>query len=158
MFGNRYRCHSAERVLDEMEFLVRKHGIREFQILDDLFNLDRERTLAICDGLPSRGLKVHFGFPNGLRCDRLTAEEIEALRRAGCWRINVAVETASLRIQRMIKKFNDLDRIAEAIRLAVGQGILTHGFFMLGFPTETRAELEKYVTWARSQGCKSALN
>ncbi|MFH1530480.1 MAG: radical SAM protein [Pseudomonadota bacterium] len=148
VFGRIWRAHSPERVLDEMEQLVRKHGIREFQIADDLFNGSRPRTLAICEGIQRRGLDVKLCFPNGLRADRLDLEEIDALHAAGTWRVCVSPETATPRLQALVGKHNDLGRIRESIRALVRRNILTSGFFMIGFPTETAAELDATIRWA----------
>ena len=148
VFGKVWRPLSADRVLDEMDFVVRTYGIREFQIVDDLFNGNRERTLAICQGMVDRDLKFKIAFPNGLRADRLRVDEIEALHAAGTWRTCVSPETASPRIQAQIGKHANLDRIRDAIHELVKRDILTSGFFMLGFPGETREELEATIRWA----------
>lgn len=148
VFGKQYRAYSAERVLDEMEWLYQKHGIREFQFADDLFNYSKERVIAICDGILSRGLKVALCFPNGLRMDRISDEEIVALAKAGTWRICISPETASLRLQKYVQKNNDLERIHRTIQICNEQGIMTSGFFMVGFPTETEEELRNTIDWA----------
>jgi anaerobic magnesium-protoporphyrin IX monomethyl ester cyclase len=148
VFGRVWRAHAPERVLDELEYLVRKHGIREVQFADDLFNGSRSRTLAICEGVVRRGLRVKICFPNGLRSDRLSEEEIEALHRAGTWRVCVSPETATQRLQAQVRKYTDLGRIREAIGHLVRRDILTSGFFMIGFPTETEAEMDATIRWA----------
>jgi len=148
VFGRRFRAYPADRVLDEMEFLVRKHGIREFQVIDDLFNGDRERTLAICEGIRRRGLRVALAFPNGLRTDRLDDDEIDALVGAGAWRVCVSPETASARLQDESRKHADLARIEHVIAALDRRRVVTSGFFMLGFPGETEAELDATIDWA----------
>ena len=148
VFGKGFRAYSAGRVLDEMEFLVRKHGIREFQVLDDLFNQDRTRTLDICAGIKQRGLDVRFCFPNGLRADRLIEDEIRALSEAGAWRVCVSPETASERLQKLIGKRIDLEAVHQSIEWLVKYKVFTTGYFMLGFPTETEAELRQTIRWA----------
>jgi len=141
IFGKRWRARSPENVVAEMKALVERHGIREFEIVDDAFNLDRQRVLAICELIGRERLDVGLAFPNGLRTDVLDEEVIRALRRAGTRFFGVAVETASPRLQKLIKKNLDLAAVGRAVALANSLGILTTGFFMLGFPTETREEM-----------------
>jgi len=148
VFGRRFRAYSPERVLDEMEYLVAKHGIREFQVIDDLFNGDRARTLAICEGIRRRNLHISLAFPNGLRTDRLDDEEIDALVAAGTWRVCVSPETASARLQEESRKHADLGRIEHVIDAFDRRNVVTSGFFMLGFPTETEDELDATIAWA----------
>ena len=75
-------------------------------------------------------------------------EMIVALRKAGTVMISYAVESASERIQKLIKKNLDLDKVNATIKETVRQGIFTHAFFMLGFPTETEEELNKTIDFA----------
>lgn len=148
IFGRVWRAQSADRVVSEMEYLVRKHGIREFQMADDLFNGSRKRVLDICEGILRKKLDVTICCANGLRADRLSDEEIDAMHAAGTWRICVAPETASLRLQKLSGKRIDLDSVRHVIQRCVQRGIFTSGFFMIGFPTETREELEATIRWA----------
>jgi radical SAM superfamily enzyme YgiQ (UPF0313 family) len=133
-----------------MELLRSNYGVDEFQIVDDIFNFDRERVLKICRLIGERGLDIKMSFPNGLRGDRLDEEVILALKRAGAYSITIAFETASPRLQKLLRKNIDLERAAEAVRISVRNGLITRGFFMLGFPTETRKELQSTVRLAFS--------
>lgn len=157
IFGSKVRGYSAKRVVDEIEMLFRRYGIREIQIVDDLFNYDSERLLEICDGLLRRGIRIDISGPNGLRGDRLSDDEVRALRRAGWWRMNVAVETPTPRFQALIKKNLDLDKVARVITLSAKEGMLTQGFFMLGFPGETEEEIDATIKWAEDSDLHLAL-
>lgn len=149
IFGKRARLRAAEDVLDELELLVSKYGAEEIEIIDDIFNLDLDRAKRICDGIVARGLKVSLCFPNGLRADRMDEELVLKLKAAGTHLVFYAVESASPRLQRLIKKNLDLDKAAEMIEFTAAQGITVGGFFMLGFPGETRAELLATAAYAR---------
>ena len=148
IFGRVYRAFSAERVLDEMEYLWSKHGIKEFQIVDDLFNGDRKRFQAILNGILERNIKVSLCFPNGLRADALDREHISLLSEAGTFRVCVAPETASKRLQKQIQKNVDLDRLEQVIEWLDEKDIIASGFFMLGFPSETEEEMDATIKWA----------
>lgn len=139
-FGKRFRTRSPEGVLAEIEQLIRVHGIREIHFVDDTFNLDLERASAILNGIIDRGWKLALSFPNGLRGDLLNERLIDLMSRAGTYRVCVAFESGSERIQRLIRKNLDLDRTRENVALLAKKRILTHAFFMIGFPTETREE------------------
>jgi len=140
-FGKKMRYRSPENVLDEMERLIEERGVREFQIIDDIFNADRERALAIFDGIVKRNWRISLAFPNGLRADRMDEEFIQAAKEAGTYYWALAVETASPRLQKQIYKFNKLDKVFDAIALSDRHGVFTCTFNMLGFPTETEMEM-----------------
>lgn len=157
MFGKKYRTRSVGNIVREMEILKKDYGVEDFEILDDIFNLDLPRADAVCDGILGKKLAVNFSFPNALRGDRLPSDLIGKLKRAGLNFTSIAVETASPRIQRLIKKNLNLGRVREAIKELHRQRIFTRGFFMLGFPTETREEMLETVRFAVESELPSAM-
>ncbi|GAB4294472.1 MAG: radical SAM protein [Myxococcota bacterium] len=156
IFGRRYRAMSPKRAVDEIEYLVNSFGINEFEIVDDSFNLDYKRTEKICDEIVARGLKVRLCFPNGLRTDLLDENLIKKLRKAGTIHMAIAVESASERIQKLIKKKLNLKKVKKNIEIAAREGIFTWGFFMIGFPDETREELFETFKFALSSKLQGA--
>ncbi len=150
VFEKGFRAMTPPRVVDEMAYVVENYGVRQFEFYDDIFNADPKRALEVCREIVRRGLQVQLCFPNGLRADRLPDELIHALREAGTIEISFAIETASERLQKLIRKHMKLDRLRDAVTLAERLGILCYGFFMLGFPTETRAEAEQTIEFALS--------
>lgn len=148
IFGKKTRFRSVENVLGEIEELVGKYGAKDIEILDDIFNLDLPRAKKICDEIVRRGIKINISFPNGLRADRMDEELVVKLKRAGAYLAVYAIETASPRIQKQIKKNLDLEKAARIVRFTAEQGITTAGFFMLGFPGETKEEMETTINYA----------
>jgi radical SAM superfamily enzyme YgiQ (UPF0313 family) len=147
-FGHRYRTRSAKSVVDEVEALNRDHGIREIHFVDDCFNLDLARAKAICDDLARRKIDVALTFPTGLRADAMDRELIDKLAAAGAFKIPYGIETASPRLQKMLKKNVNLSKLRLIIDYTVERGIIAQGFFMLGFPTETEAEVQETIRFA----------
>ncbi len=148
MFGRKFRPRSPEAVLSEITTLKREYLIKELEIVDDCFNLDLNRAKQITRGIIDLDLNLSISFPNGLRADRMDEELIDLLKGAGAYRINYAVETASPRLQKLIHKNLDLERTRQVIDYTSRKGILTFGFFMLGFPTETEEEMDMTVEYA----------
>ncbi len=150
MFGKKPRLRSPKNVVDEIETLIRHYGVDEIQIYDDIFNIDRDRLMVICDLIIRRNLKIKMSFPNAIRGDMLDDEMIEKLRQAGAYMITFAIETASPRLQKLIRKNLDIGKTVHAIRFASRIGLITRGFFMVGFPTETKGEIRETLTLARN--------
>ena len=146
IFGKRFRPHSAERVLRDLRQLYAL-GVREFQIVDDSFNFDRQRALDIFAAVEASEMRgIAFAFPNGLEPSRLDAELVAAMKRCGTYYVSLAFEAASDRIRRMIRKTQRLGDVIEAARLLDAARIFCNGFFMVGFPSETRAEIEQTLS------------
>lgn len=152
--GKSFRARSPSLVVDEIEILYREYNIKHFEIIDDIFNFNKKRTIEICNEIKRRKLKIRIAFPNGLRGDLLDEEVIDALAEAGTHFISFAVETATPRLQKLVRKHNRLEILKKNIDYAVSKRIFSYGFFMLGFPTETREEMAATIEFA----CSSKLN
>jgi radical SAM superfamily enzyme YgiQ (UPF0313 family) len=155
-FGKSFRARSPESVFEEIRTLHDRYGIRDIEILDDCFNLDRARALEICERIARSRMKLRLSFPNGVRSDRLDPELIAMLKAAGTCYMAVAIETASPRLQKYIRKNLDLDKARDAMGRTVAAGIFCHGYFMLGFPTETRREMQQTIDFAATSPLHTA--
>lgn len=148
ILGKTFRVRSPEKVLDEIRYIHNNFGITDFQIIDDIFNLDIARAKKICDLIIQSKMKLTLSFPNAIRGDRTDEELIDKMREAGTKFTSIAVETGSPRLQKLIKKNLNLDKVFKAIEYIAKTGIITRGFFMLGFPTETEEELNETLNYA----------
>ena len=149
-FGRKWRARSAESVLAEIDRLVTNHGIDEIHFPDDCFNIDKKRALEIFRGIASMPKKIAIAFPAGLRGDLVDEEFLDAAKAAGVYRIPFGIETAVPRLQKMLDKHVDLDHMSKIVAAAADRGIVTQGFFMLGFPTETGEEIRRTIDYAVS--------
>ena len=154
VFGKKFRRHSPERIVDEIEYFQRKYGVDEFEFLDDIFNLNGPRVMAFCDLLHRRNLRIKIAFPNGVRTDILTQEQVDALADAGTYFSSFALESGSPRIQKLMGKNLNIPKYLRGVEMAVKRGIFANGFAMLGFPTETEAEMRQTIDVA----CNSRLH
>jgi radical SAM superfamily enzyme YgiQ (UPF0313 family) len=148
VLGKAFRKRSVDSVMREIHTLVKNYGIREFHIIDDSFNLDLDRAKVILDEMAKIRPSLAIAFPNGVRGDRLDEEFLVKAKVAGMYKINFAIETASPRLQKKIKKNLDLGKVREMIQISDRLNIICHGFFMLGFPTETKEEMLQTVDFA----------
>ena len=148
MFGRHIRYRSPEAVLAQIQYLVRTFGVREIHFEDDSFNVDLDRAKRIFDLIADADLGLEIAFPNGVRADFVDEELLVKGKAAGMYSIALGIESASPRIRKMIHKGLSLDKVTEAIDLAHKYGIWSIGFFMLGFPGETREEMEQTINFA----------
>ncbi|MFC1641190.1 B12-binding domain-containing radical SAM protein [Myxococcota bacterium] len=141
------RWRSAPNVLAEIEHLVHAHGIRDFYVVDDIFNLHPARALELMDLLTRAELGIRLYFVNGLQVDRCDREMLERMQEAGTVWITFGIETAHPRIARMIRKELDLDRARDLIGYAQSLGLVVNVDTMFGFPTETADDARVTLDW-----------
>ena len=146
--GRRYRVRSAEHILDEMEMLVRKHGVREIQFLDSNCVQDKDRMIRICKGIMDRKLDIAWSCPNGIKVGSVDEELAKWMGRSGCHFVVLGIESGSPRIQRLIRKGLNLAEIPDKIAVLKRNGINVGGFFMIGFLGETRDDIKQTVSLA----------
>lgn len=154
IMGKTFRARSVENVLEEIGVLIENYHITDFEIIDDISNFDRERFKRILRGIIEKDWKVTLSFPNGVRTDLLDDEAVHLMRQAGTAEISIAVETATPRLQKMVKKNLNLEKVRHIIDVCVREGMYVRGFFMLGFPTETAEELKATINFA----CRSRMH
>ena len=155
-YGKTFRERSAENVLAEMKLLVEDYGVKEFVFMDDIFNFKPERAKKIARGIIQNGWDIKLTFPNGFRGDILDEELVDLLKQAGMYRCMIAVESASPRIQKVMKKNLKIDKVRHIVDYVAKKGVMVHGAFMLGFPTETEQEMEETIEWAASSSFHTA--
>lgn len=148
--GGKLRTRSLDHVLEELKILYHKYGVREFQIEDDNFTLNNKFVEQFCGALLSLNLKMTWSFPNGIRLDTIDRPLLRLMRKSGCYALNFGVESGSQRILDMIKKRITLDQIMEQLTMSHEEGFDIGGFFIVGFPTETKDEIEETINFACS--------
>lgn len=147
--GYEWRARSPANVIDEIEWQVKELGVKEICVQDDNFSLDLKRAKQICDLILSRNINIKLQFQNGLRVDRVDLELLHKMQKAGVWLIGVGPETGSHKIMEEIKKNMDLKKVKQVVRWCQKVGINTYANFMVGFPLETKHDLEKTASFIK---------
>jgi len=149
-FRHKIRFRSPENVVKEIEILHKKYGINEFRFADEIFTINKKWCFEICDRIIEKKLDISWSCD--ARADHMTRELAKKLKQAGCWSISIGVESGSSRILKRIKKDITLQQVRDTVKYAHEAGLLVRSFFMLGFPFETRSDIEKTIAFAKSSG------
>ncbi|NIM11557.1 MAG: AMP-binding protein, partial [Candidatus Aminicenantes bacterium] len=141
LWPKKYIARSAEHIFEEIR-LYYDMGIRRFSFIDDIFNLDMRSSRRFFELILDKGLQVQLLFPAGLRGDIMTTDYIDLMVEAGTINISVALETASPRLQKLIRKNLNIDKLRENLEYICDHhpGVILDLFTMHGLPTETEEE------------------
>ena len=149
--GRKMRYRSIDNIIHEIKDLYSKYGIRKFSILDENFTLNIRRAKEFCQRILKEDVKFEFMLPNGVRLDTLTEDLLKLMKRAGFSKsLAVGIESGSERILKMIKKNLTKEKVKEKIELLNRMAFQPIGYFILGFPTETREEMQETIDFAMS--------
>ncbi|MDD5224518.1 MAG: radical SAM protein [bacterium] len=148
--GKKVRRHSVNFLMEWIERYRKDYGAGNFAIVDDAFSENRDYVIEFCEALLKRNLKIRWDCGNNaVRLDTLDAELLRMMERAGCFYISMGVESGSERILRDMHRKTDLAEIREKISLVKRETKMTvGGFFILGYPRETREDLRKTIRFA----------
>jgi anaerobic magnesium-protoporphyrin IX monomethyl ester cyclase len=147
--GKDFRAHSAKYVVDHIQFVVKKFNVRNVFFEDDNLTLDIERFENICNDIISRNINIGWETPNGVRADCLNRELLKKMKQSGCKSVFIGVESGDQQIlNNVICKSLDLNRVVEFAKDAKEIGLKTGAFYIIGFPGETKENMQKTVDFA----------
>ncbi|MCP4156256.1 MAG: AMP-binding protein [bacterium] len=141
IWPKRHIMRSAENIYEEIRWAY-EAGVRDYVFIDDIFNLNKENSGRLLKKIITDKLNIRLYFPNGLRADILDKEFIDLMMAAGTVNIDVALESSSPRLQKLLRKNLNVEKFAENIRYIAEKYpyVLLEMELMHGFPTETEEE------------------
>jgi anaerobic magnesium-protoporphyrin IX monomethyl ester cyclase len=146
-----FRARSVENVVAELEELQRLYKNVHVKIRDPLFTLDRERCMAIAEGIRARRLRLSFECET--RMDDLDEELIRALHAAGLREIAFGVESPDpLVLKKVARRYIPHGHMRRMVELCWNLGIVTTAFYVIGFLQETEEMVEETIRFACELG------
>lgn len=147
--GKAVRTRSVGNILSEIKLLYTDYGIRRLVVFDENITMRKPHIMAFCSAVIKEALDVSFELPNGIRLDTLDMEVLTAMKKAGfSERVAVGIESGSDRVLKLMKKGLTKEEIREKVGLLKAAGFRPIGYFIVGFPGETREEVEETVNFA----------
>jgi len=143
------RCRSVAGIIEEVLYLQKAHGIREFHFIDDNFAVGKKQTLALCQALSELRPKPLWCVPQGIRLDSVDEEVAEALVQGGCYRVLAGLESGSERVLERMEKQISLEEAESRLWILKRVGLRVGANFIIGYPGERREDVEKSIAFAR---------
>jgi len=143
----RYRPRPVDHVLDEVQWLVDRHGARYIHFLDDIFGQAPGWVDAFCDGMERRKIKVDFAVvlhPFSFRKDR--ARILGRLKSAGCRLVSFGAQSADPDVLEAIRRDrHEPDALRDAIAVTNELGLVSVLTYIFGLPGDTEQTLRKTI-------------
>jgi len=118
--------------------------VKEFFFDDDTFNIQKVRTIELCEKL--KPLKLTWSCTSRVTTDQ---ETLKAMKDAGCRLLIVGYESGDEQILRNIKKGATIEGARRFTKDAHNLGLTIHGDFIVGLPGETRETLRNTIDFAK---------
>jgi anaerobic magnesium-protoporphyrin IX monomethyl ester cyclase len=137
--GRKPRFKSVERMVNEVEYLVKNFAVNTINIMDDLFGADKAYFYEFFRKIDERGLQFRLVIPAGLSVAIFNEDMIDVLAARGLQAVYFPIESGSQYVQNtIIKKRVNLDKAVRLIRHARSKGLFVGINIILGFPGETK--------------------
>jgi radical SAM superfamily enzyme YgiQ (UPF0313 family) len=150
IYGQRYDALPAERVIDEVGTLVRRHRPHLVGICDDLFYASRPRSIEIAEGFIRSGLEFQWYVVD--RADSwsaLSVEQARLYRRSGLTRVHFGAESGSDAVLRSIGKKADVRSLWDAVERCKAADIRTSINVIFGLPAERKEDVGRTLNLMR---------
>ncbi len=135
VFG-KWRGRTPEKMVDDVETLVKNYGVKVVWFEDQAFSFEVKRAMMICDEITKRGLKLNWACET--RADKLSVELLKKMKRAGCTRIQLGIETGDPGLFMKLGKAGcTLETVVDNIKAIQKEGILVDTNFIVGLPGES---------------------
>ena len=148
------RMRSPQLILEELKVLS-DLGIHNVHMYADLFTVNRQQVVDLCNLILESGLKVKWTCNS--RVDYVDEEMLKLMGKAGCWYMSWGIESANELILKRIRKGYHKEQAFKALKWSKAAGINNWGYFIIGLPGETEESIQETIAYAKELPLDIAL-
>ncbi|MFC2047592.1 B12-binding domain-containing radical SAM protein [Chloroflexota bacterium] len=154
IFGQRgIRCRGAEKVVEEIDYLVENYQMKNIKILDEMFVLKESHVINLCNLIIQRGYDLNMWAY--ARIDTINEEMLQKMKQAGINWLGIGIESGSKKIRNGVTKGRfDQDDIRKAIEIIRAAGISIGGNFIFGLPDDDFETMHETLDMAKELNCE----
>ena len=148
VLGQNVRYRSIESVIDEMKYAIEQYGAHTFDFADEVFLFNNERTKLLLQAIIDAGLPDKVRWSGLTRANLVTDELVSLAKQAGCFKLEMGVESGDDQILKNINKKITISQIRNAVSIIKKHNIQLGTYYILGHPGETKETVIKTVNLA----------
>jgi len=148
-YGSKMRFRKPDLVIDEMQYVSEKLGVKNFLIWSETFTEEREYVFQFCNELLRR--KLNIAWVCNSRVDKVDPEMLKLIKQAGCWMIGFGVESSDQEILDKSGKGITVKQIESALSSAKDALLEVTAHVIFGLPGETLETGRKTIEWITRQ-------
>lgn len=153
--SNKIRYRPVNHVIDEIEFFKGKYEVDFFALSGECVLLNKKWIIDFCQEILRRRLKIKYRVTS--RADTVDEEKLRWLKKSGCVRMSLGLETGSPRIMEIMKKGITVAQAKRSARMAERYIPKIEVSIMLGYIGEDENTLEETVKFVKDIGIRPAL-
>ena len=155
-WGRRFRVRSVDNIMEEIDLLVNKYRIEEIQFLDDNMTVNKKRAIELFKRMKEYDLA--WCTPHGVMAKTIDENMIKLMAESGAYQLSFGIESGSQRVLKEIirKPVPPKTTMKKLVEAGHKHNIQIHGMFIVGFPGETKEEIDQTLQYPFDVGFDSA--
>lgn len=150
-----YRLWSPDAVIEQIDVLVDRYGVTNIKFVDEMFVLNRNHVMGICDRIIDRGHKLNIWAY--ARVDTVKDDFLDKLNRAGFRWLALGIESGSKHVRDGVEKGRfGTPEIIQVVRRIQSAGINVIGNYIFGLPDDTYESMQETLDLALEANCEFA--
>ncbi|MEX0718994.1 MAG: cobalamin-dependent protein [Planctomycetaceae bacterium] len=149
------RCWEPSFVLEQLDVLATKYGVKNVKVADEMFVLNERHVLELCEGIIERG--YDFNFWAYARVDTVKEKFLEKLKKAGFHWLCLGIESSSRHVRDGVAKgrYGEAE-IVDTVRRIRDAGIHVIGNYIFGLPDDDYDSMQSTLDLALDLNCEMA--
>lgn len=144
--GRKIRTRKIDKVLEEIKICEEEFGITNFHFKSDIFTGKKIWVKDLCNELIRQNLNINWICNS--RVNTFNEELASIMSKSGCIGIAFGIESGSKKTLEIVKKKTTLEQARKAIKLCKKYGIKSFAHFIIGFPWESKKDIEETINFS----------
>ncbi len=138
-----YRIRSGKKVADEFELLNKKFGMRHIVMMDEDFNVKRDRVEEFLEELLKRDLNLTYFMMGRAPYYLRDKDLLKDLRKSGLIYALFGLEATDEKTLKKIKKRISVDEVSEVVKKFRENGIMSVVTWLVGLPDDNEYAIKE---------------
>lgn len=135
LFGkNTIRYRGLDKVIEEIDFMVKIYGVRNIKIIDEMFALNEKRVVRLCEMIIERGYELNMWVY--ARVDTITEKMLAKMKEAGINWIAYGFESGSERVIEGVSKGYKIEQIGKVVQMTYALDLHVCANYIFGLPED----------------------
>lgn len=147
VMGKKLRKRTPEHIIGEVTLLYDIYHVREFLFNDSTFNIDNKWVRALCEGFLA--MKRPITWRCNVRADLLNRDTLELMKKSGCVKVIMGIESADEAMLNSMKKGETLEDIRRGMKILKEVGMPSDHGFIIGMPGDTVQSIQRSIDFAQ---------
>ncbi len=141
------RYRNAKSVVDEIEGVIEKYGVKEINFVSDTFTIKKDFIEEFCNEILNRNIKIKWITPTRVDCVNL--EMLKLMKKAGCRSLRFGIESGSEKILKLMQKNTNKDQMIQAFKWAKKAKIESFAYMIIGYLHETEETIRETLDFVK---------